>query len=335
MQDTHYCELGDFRLQSGERLQNARLSYVTYGRLNHRHDNAILLPSWYAGDHRGWAALIGAEQVLDPAKYFIICTDMFGNGFSRSPSHAGPQQGRRFPAVTLLDNVRAQHRLISEHWHIERLALIAGWSMGAMQGYQWAALYPDAVSALLAVCGSAKCWPLNQVFLSGIAAALQADPLFCHGDYSQPPLKGLAAFGRCYAGWAYSAAFYRQHLYRQLNFPTREALLQFWEQDHQGRDANDLLCMLHSWQTANIADNSRFNGDFDAAMAAITARTIVMPCSTDSYFTLEEAEIECGRLARGEWRPLTSLFGHCAGASGRLPAESAFICRAMADLLAT
>ncbi|WP_243466083.1 hypothetical protein [Sodalis glossinidius] len=143
----------------------------------------------------------------------------------------------------------------------------------------------------------------------------------------------MAAFGRCYVGWAYSATFYRQHLYRQLNLPTREALLQFWEQDYQGRDANDLLCMLHSWQTANIADNTRFNGDFNAAMAAITARTVVMPCSTDSYFTLEEAEIECGRLARGEWRPLTSLFGHCAGALGRLPAESAFICRAMADLL--
>ncbi|CAK8737563.1 Homoserine O-acetyltransferase [Sodalis praecaptivus] len=207
--------------------------------------------------------------------------------------------------MTLLDNVRAQHRLIFDHWQIDRLALVAGWSMGAMQGYQWAALYPDAVGALLAVCGSAKCWPLNQVFLSGIAAALQTDPLFQQGSYTRPPLQGLAAFGRCYAGWAYSAAFYRQHLYRQLNFPTREALLHYWEQDHQGRDANDLLCMLHSWQTANIADNAHFGGDCDAAMAAISARTIVMPCTTDSYFTLEEAEMECGLLPRGNgarWR---------------------------------
>ncbi|MFT4463874.1 MAG: hypothetical protein ACMX3H_15240 [Sodalis sp. (in: enterobacteria)] len=97
MQDTQHCELGDFILHSGDRMQNARLSYVTYGRFNRRRDNAILLPSWYAGDHRGWDALIGTGQVLDPARYFIICTNLFGNGVSSSPQPSRAAAGPALP----------------------------------------------------------------------------------------------------------------------------------------------------------------------------------------------------------------------------------------------
>ena len=66
------------------------------------------------------------------------------------------------------------------------------------------------------------------------------------GRYSVPPERGLRAFGRAYAGWAYSQAFYRHELWRELGFESLEALLDYWEQDHLEQDANDLLCVLHT-----------------------------------------------------------------------------------------
>src|ERR1700731_3538676 len=175
-------ELGDVGLQSGLTLRNAQLAYKTYGR-------------------------------LDPERYFIIIPNMFGNGLSSSPSNVGPPHDRgRFPGVTVADNVRMQHRLLREQLGVERVGLVHGWSMGGQQAYHWAALYPEMVERIGVVCGSARTAPHNQVFLEGIKYALMADPAWHDGYFAEPPLRGLRAMGRIYAGWALSQAFYREEL---------------------------------------------------------------------------------------------------------------------------
>jgi len=66
--DAHrrFDALGDFRLESGVVLPNARLAYATFGSLNAQRDNAILIPSWYGSDHHGYDFLIGPGRALDP-----------------------------------------------------------------------------------------------------------------------------------------------------------------------------------------------------------------------------------------------------------------------------
>jgi homoserine O-acetyltransferase len=206
--------------------------------------------------------------------------------------------------------VALQHRLLAS-LEVKNIALLYGWSMAAMQGYNWAAEYPDMVKSLLAVCGSAKCWPLNHVFLEGLKAAMGTTG-------------NRAAFGRAYAGWAYSAAFYRDELYKPLGFTTREAFLKFWEDDHLSFDHRDLLAMLWTWQNADL-DN--------AALGKIIARTIIMPADTDMYFTEAEARLEARAIPNATLRVLQSPYGHCAGAPGRFVAETAQVERAIKDLL--
>ena len=194
-------QLGDVTLQSGEVLQNAQLAYVTCGTLNERGDNAVLFPTYYTGTHRENLALVGAGRALDPEQYFIVIVNLFGNGESSSPSNHPTQGGATFPQVSLLDNVTTQWQLLQQ-LGVERLALALGWSMGAQQAYHHAALFPERVERLLAVCGSARTSPHNWVFLEGVKAALTADQDFVGGNYTAPPLRGLGAFGRVYAGWA-------------------------------------------------------------------------------------------------------------------------------------
>src|SRR6187431_3371893 len=229
--DAQYFELGDFELQSGEVLEGARLAYRALGHLRADRQNAVLFPTYYTGTHQDNEKLVQSGRALDPADWFVVIPNLFGNGVSSSPSNHPTQPGAAFPRLTLLDNVRAQQRLLSECFGIERVALALGWSMGAQQAYHHAALFPERVARLLAVCGSARTSPHNWVFLAGVKAALLADPAFADGHYHEPPLRGLAAFGRVYAGWAYSQAFFRNHEYRALGFDSARALLMPVDQD--------------------------------------------------------------------------------------------------------
>ncbi|TYL24967.1 alpha/beta fold hydrolase, partial [Streptococcus pyogenes] len=148
----------------------------TFGKLNAKKDNVIVFPTWYSGQHVDNEWLIGKGMTLDPAKYFIIIPNMFGNGLSSSPSNTPePYNKSRFPQVTAYDNVRAQHQLVTEKFGVKKLKLVVGWSMGALQTFHWGAMYPDMVERIAPFCGSAKCSRHNFVFLEGVKAALTAD----------------------------------------------------------------------------------------------------------------------------------------------------------------
>ena len=190
---------------------------------------------------------------------------MLGNGLSSSPSNTPePFNAARFPRVTAYDNVLIQQRLI-ESLGVNKIRLVTGWSMGANQTYHWAALYPDMVQNILPFQGAAKCSPHNFVFLEGAKAALQADAAFNEGWYgSTLPKKGLRAFGRVYAGWGFSQAFYREKLFQDpMGYASLEDfLVGFWENLFLGRDPNNLLSMLWTWQNSDISNNEIFKGNF-------------------------------------------------------------------------
>jgi homoserine O-acetyltransferase/O-succinyltransferase len=73
----------------------------------------------------------GAGHALDPAKYFIILANQLGSDLSTSPSNSATQGGAGFPALSMGDGVNAQHRLVTELFGLDHLALVFGGSMGA------------------------------------------------------------------------------------------------------------------------------------------------------------------------------------------------------------
>lgn len=328
-------ELGDLPLQNGSFLPRARLAYATWGSLNAARDNCVVFPTYYTGNHQSNARMIGPGLALDPARWFIVVPNLFGNGVSSSPSNTpGAAGGAGFPLVTVYDNVSAQHRLVVEHLGVRGVALATGWSLGALQAWEWAVRFPELVQRLLPFCGAARCSRHNFVFLEGLRAALEADATFKGGRYAERPAAGLRAFGRVYAGWAYSQAFFREARWRDLGFDSLETLLRFWEDDHLSWDANDLLAMLHTWQRADPSANGVWNGNFEAALASVKASTLVMPCDRDLYFTLEDNATEAALVPGAELRPFVSVYGHCAGAPGRFPGEMVFLDTALRQLLA-
>jgi len=335
MADYRVFELGDLALQSGDTLRDAKLAYQTYGRQTSAGDNVIVLPTFYTGTHSRNEGYFGPGRAMDPARHFIVSVNLFGNGFSSSPSNTpAPHDGPRFPNVTLYDNIAAQHRLLTEELGVARIRLVTGWSMGGCQSFQWAAQFPDMVDAILPFCAAAKASPHNIVFLEGVKAALQADCAYNGGDYDEQPERGLRAFGRVYAGWGYSQTFFREKLHCRLGFETFEEVLHDWEEDHfRNWDANNLIAKIWTWQHADISANELYGGDLPQALGAIKARAIVMPCTQDLYFLPIDNAIEVSHMANAELRPFDSPWGHCVANPGDVPEFERFLDDAIRELL--
>lgn len=338
MADHEIFDLGDFTLQGGATLRDCKLAYKSFGKLNAKRDNVIVYPTWYSGQHVDNEWLVGKGMALDPDKYFIVIPNMLGNGLSSSPSNTPePYNAARFPHVTAYDNVRAQHKLMTEKFGVETIKLVTGWSMGALQTFHWGAMFPDMVERIAPFCGSAKCSRHNFVFLEGVKAALTADAAFREGWYQDKPERGLRAMARVYAGWGFSQSFYRQELdLNTLGYSSLEDfLVSFWEGFFLPKDANNLLTMLWTWQNGDISANELYAGDLKKALGAIKAKAYVMPGRTDLYFPPADSEIEVAHMPNATLIPIESVWGHFAGGPGTSPVDVAFLDEKLKELLAS
>jgi homoserine O-acetyltransferase len=324
----------DFSLQCGAILPKAKIIYKTYGELNQERTNAILYPTSYGANHQDIEWLISTDSILNPSQYFIIIPNMFGNGLSSSPSNNETcglaESGFWF---THLDNVRAQKQLL-DSLGIPKLALVYGWSMGAQQAYHWGVLYPEYVERIAALCGTARTTEHNQIFLQSLRTALTADPAWNGIKFEQIPDRGFKAFARIYASWAASQAYYRQGLYYQFGYESLEDyLVRGWEVNYRQRDPHNLLAMIDTWLHCDVGNNPTYQGDYQQALKSITAQTLVMPSTTDLYFTPEDCQAEADLIPYAEYLPIPSVWGHRAGNPYQNPEDEMFIKDAASKLL--
>ncbi|MSP01187.1 MAG: alpha/beta fold hydrolase [Acetobacteraceae bacterium] len=329
---------GDIVLRSHAIMPDTLLSWKAHGTLSAAKDNVIVYPTSYGARHPDLEWLIGPEGVLDPTRYFIVIVDQFGNGLSSSPSNTPD-----YPAlVTVRDNVEAQRRALSDVFGIDRVACVYGWSMGALQAYHWASLFPDAVERIVVNCGVSRTSVHNQVFLRSLMATLEAAPQHIgNGRFSAEPRAAKRAFGRIYAAWALSQDFYRANLHLSWSSnpnagaPDLDTFLRTdWEDRFDASPAANLYAQLLTWDAADISANEMFDGDLERALRAIQAKVLLMPSETDLYFRVADNEAELPFLAQVALRPIPSIWGHRAGNPVLNPVDSGFIRSAVRAWLA-
>lgn len=131
-----------------------------------------------------------------------------------------------------------------------------------------------------------------------------------------------------------SQAFYREKAWSTIGYASLEDyLVRAWEGNFLRRDAHDLLSMIDTWMQSDISDNPIYNGDLAKALGAIRARSIIMPSTTDLYFTVADSEIETRMIPNAELRPIESIWGHRAGNPVQCPADEAVLRAAVRELL--
>jgi len=311
----HEFSILNFKTENNIVLPNATIVYTTFGKLNKAKDNAILLPSHYMANYNGYGFLIGKDKSLDTTKYFLIATELFGNGRSSSPNNTPePFHGPRFPIMTIRDNVIAVHSLLTNDLKINHLAAVIGFSMGAQQAFQWAISYPTFANKIVAINGTAKNYPHGVVRLDGQIAALTTDNEFNNGDYTSSPLKGIEAFSVVWSGWLYSQEWWRRELWKEKN-PEKSVQQRLKETTDlfKGLDANNLISQARTWQLHDISTSEGFDGNIEKAIASIKVPVLYMPSETDLYFPIGDAKYEASFNEKILLKPIKSLWGHVAG----------------------
>lgn len=332
-QELRFFDIRDFRLESGSTLPVARVAYATLGTLNADRSNAIVLPSHYAADHKGYDYLIGDGKTLDPKRYFLILTNLFANGVSSSPSNTTrPLDGPRFPAITLRDNVRAQHELLRTKLGVTRVKAVVGFSMGGQQAYQWAASHPELVENIAVICGNAKQYPFGVVRLQGSIAALKADGEFRGGNYTVAPTRGLRAFAIHYRGWALAPGAWPRDQFDRLGPAELSQFLDGLEEGFTSLDANNLLSQAETWKRHDISHTPGQARRIEQTLATLKAKVLLMPCESDQYFPLADAEFEAKHIRAVTLAPIKSVMGHTAG-GGNDPTATQFINTQLRTLL--
>ncbi|KAF7315173.1 AB hydrolase-1 domain-containing protein [Mycena indigotica] len=199
--------------------------------------------------------------------------------------------------------------------------------------YHMAAIFPDFVQHVVVLAGSARTSWHNWSFLEGPKAALLNSIDFNGGLYTKPAMRGTAAFGRVYSTWALSQEWFRQHSWEKLGYNSLEEYLhKEWEFKE---DANNLLCMLATWQKGDISQfgPEEERGNLVNALGRIKAKVLVMPARTDMYFPPEDSQFEVQHLNNGRLRVIESIWGHLAGGGGGTKEDEEFIKKEVAEFL--
>jgi homoserine O-acetyltransferase/O-succinyltransferase len=189
-----------FPLQCGETLPGFELVYETYGRLDARRGNAVLICHALSGHHHAagyhtpqdarpgwWDTCIGPGKPIDTSRFFVVCLNNLGGCHgSTGPISVDPRTGEpygpTFPAVTVADWVRSQ-AMLADHLGISQFAAVIGGSLGGMQALQWSIDYPRRLRAAVLIACASRLSAQNIAFNEIARQAITSDPQFHDGHY--------------------------------------------------------------------------------------------------------------------------------------------------------
>jgi homoserine O-acetyltransferase len=344
-----------FTFKNGQQLDGLTVRYETYGTLNATRDNAVLICHALSGNHHAagwhspadkkpgwWNNLIGPGKAVDTRRFFVVCANVPGGcSGSTGPSSTNPATGEpyglRFPALTILDMVRAQ-KLLLDHLGVAELHTVIGGSMGGMTAMLFAIEFPRFTRRLLAMATTAREGAQAIAFNEVGRQAIMQDPAWLNGDYPRDggPRVGLA-IARMMAHITYLSdasmdrKFGRRTIQSRAQSPqlstelaqqpaAADFNLQFEVESylrHQGQtfinrfDANSYLYITRALDQFDL---DHAYGSLESAFAPVQAESLIVGFTSDWLFPPEQnrqialALLRAGK--RASYAELATDLGH-------------------------
>lgn len=363
--ETRYLDLpGPVPLDCGRELHPVRVAYETYGTLSPKRDNVILVCHALSGDAHAagsspvppdastrdgfgaedrdgasgaglgwWDGMIGPGKAFDTDEFYVVSTNLLGGcRGTTGPSSTNPATGRPygsdFPVLTVADMVRTQ-RAFLDALGIERLAAVAGGSLGGMQALEWAILYPDQVDSIVVIASTHALHPQGMAWNAIARESIMRDPAWQGGDYygtGRTPDAGMGV-ARMVGHVTYlSAPALHDKFGRRLQFADDirytitepefevENYLRHQADSFVKRfDANTYLTMSRALTYFDLA-RQYGDGSLTRALERISARTLLITFSSDWLYPpqaseeIHEALVALGKPA--ELHLIEAPYGH-------------------------
>ena len=186
-----YALIGDFKLENGRSINQCKIAYQSFGKLNKEKNNVVLFPTWFTGTSMNLLPFVPGK-LIDTTRFFLILVDALGDGLSSSPSNSHTQPGIKFPAFSIRDMVESQYVLLTAHLHIDHLYAVSGVSMGGMQSFQWAVSYPGFADKIIPISGSPQLNVPDLLLWNGELQGIQNDTAYHNGNYTgHPPIPSV------------------------------------------------------------------------------------------------------------------------------------------------
>jgi homoserine O-acetyltransferase len=363
--ETQYLDLRyPVRLDCGRKLHPIRVAYETYGTLSPRHDNVIMVCHALSGDAHAagfshgaagqstrdgfgpedrdgaagkglgwWDGMIGPGKAFDTDQYFVISTNLLGGcrgttGPSSLDPAADRPYGSDFPVITVADMVRTERAFLDE-LGIERLAAVAGGSLGGMQAFEWAIRFPDQVDAIVAIASTHALHPQGVAWNAIAREAIMRDAAWQGGHYHGTNAAPDAGMGvaRMIGHITYlSAPALSEKFGRRLQFADDigytiiepefevESYLRYQADSFVRRfDANTYVYTSRALTYFDLA-RQYGDGSLTRAFEGVSARTLLIAFSSDWLYPPQASrEIEAALGALGkpvECHVIDAPYGH-------------------------
>lgn len=341
------CFNEPFDLEAGNTLPSVTVAYETYGSLNNEGTNVILICHALSGDAHAsdynfrkenpdkiistnqkgwWDGIIGEGKAFEPEKYFIICSNILGSCYGTTgPTSVNPATGEKyglsFPAVTVRDMVKLQHKLLT-YLGVKKIKAAIGGSLGGMQVLEWALMYPGFVENIIpiatAVQQSAWCIGLNEIGRK----AITDDPNWNNGNYTEQPKNGLST-ARMVAMVSYrsfesfSQKFGREttsnknidELGRENKFQVESYLRYQGEKFINRFDANTYLYITCALDEHDVTRN---RSSLKETMAGIKAKALCVGIDSDILYPPVEQKTIASLIPNANYFEINSIYGHDA-----------------------
>lgn len=315
----HQLNLGKaFPLESGEVLPDLTIVYHTSGAINCSTSNVVWVCHALTANsdvEDWWEVMVGEGKYYDTRKYFVICANIIGSCYGTTgPLSLNPATGRsyylNFPQITVRDLVNA-HEVLRQHLGIKKIHTLIGGSIGGFQALEWAIIHPDVCENLVFIASNARVTPWATAFNECQRMAIRADKTFL----DEHPLGGQEGLKAARAVALISYRSYEGYVQTQpeTNSDTLEASRASSYQQYQGTklatrfDAYSYYTLTRIIDTHNVGRN---RGGIEAALARITANTLLVGIDSDVLFPLHEQREMQQYIRHSHFVGISSAFGH-------------------------
>lgn len=307
-----------FKLENGKRIRNLTIAYHTYGTLNEQRDNVVWVCHALTANadvFEWWPGLFGENDFFNPKEHFIICANTIGSPYgSSNPLSINPATGQpyylSFPQFSTRD-MAAAHALLADHLNLEKIHLLIGGSMGGHQALEWAIGQPERIKRLVLLATNAQHSPWGIAFNESQRLAITTDRTF-YANTPKGGAKGLKV-ARSMALLSYRA----YETYGATQQETQDEKTDDYKassyQNYQGEKLVKRFNAYSYWFLTKAMDShhvGRNRGGIAAALAKVSANTLVIGIKNDFLFPPDEQRLLAGYIPHAQFQEFESLYGH-------------------------